>query len=65
MNTFFASTGSAIANVVGGTIDLSRNAFIGTSGAGKAFATGWKSQRRMNAMKRRYGAILEFNPFRA
>ena len=65
MNTFFASAGRTLANVVDGTIDLSRSVVTETSGAGKSFTAGWKSQRSMNAVKRRYGAILEFKPVRA
>jgi len=65
MNTFFASAGRAIANVVDGTMDLSCNAVTGTSSAGKSFVAGWKSQRRMNAVKRRYGAIVKFKAIRA
>jgi hypothetical protein len=65
MNTFFASAGRTFANVVDGTIDLSRNALTGTSNAGKSFVAGWQSQRSMNAVKRRYGEILEFKPFQA
>jgi hypothetical protein len=64
MNTFFASAGRTLANVVDGTIDFSRNAIAGTSSAGKAFAAGWKSQRSMNAVKRRYGDILEIKQIR-
>jgi hypothetical protein len=55
MNTFFVTTGRALANVLDGTIDASRKAITETGGAGKSFAAGWKSQRSMNAMKRRYG----------
>jgi len=65
MNTFFASAGRTLANVVDGTIDLSRKAVTETSGAGKSFAAGWASQRSMNAVKRRYSALLEFKPVRA
>ena len=65
MNIFFASAGRALANVVDGTMDLSRKAVTETGGAGKAFAAGWKSQRSMNAVKRRYGDILQFKPVRA
>ena len=65
MNIFFASAGRALANVVDGTIDLSRKTVTETSGAGKSFAAGWKFQRSMNAVKRRYGDILEFKPVRA
>ena len=65
MNIFFASAGRALANVVDGTYDVTRQAFTETSDAGKAFAAGWKSQRSMNAVKRRYGDILEFKPVRA
>jgi len=65
MNTFFVSAGRTVANVVDATIDLSRKTVIETNGAGKSFAAGWKSQRSMNAVKRRYGEILEFKPIRA
>ena len=65
MNTFFVSAGRTLANVVDGTIDLTRKTITGTGDAGKAFAAGWKSQRSMNAVKRRYGDILEFKPVRA
>ncbi len=65
MNAFFASAGRTLANVVDATIDCSHKAVTETSGAGKSFAAGWKSQRSMNAVKRRYGAILEFKPIRA
>ena len=65
MNTFFASAGRTLANVVDSTIDLSRKAVTETSSAGKSFAAGWQSQRSMNAVKRRYGALLEFKPVRA
>ena len=65
MNTFFVSAGRRLANVVDGTIDLSRKAVVETSVAGKSFAAGWQSQRSMNAVKRRYGGILEFKPVRA
>ena len=65
MNTFFITTGRALANVVDGTIDISRKAVTESSTAGKSFAAGWKSQRSMNAMRRRYGALLEFKPIRA
>jgi len=65
MNTFFASAGRTLANVVDGSYDITRKALTETSGAGKAFAAGWTSQRSMNAVKRRYGDILEFKPIRA
>ena len=65
MNTFFASAGRTLANIVDGTIDLSHKAITETSGAGKSFAAGWKTQRSMNAVKRRHGEILEFKPIRA
>jgi hypothetical protein len=65
MNTFFVITGRTLANVVDGTIDVSRKTLTGTSTAGKSFAAGWKSQRSMNAVKRRYGELLEFTPIRA
>jgi hypothetical protein len=65
MNTFFVSTGRTLANVIDGTYDLTRKAVSETASAGKAFAAGWKSQRSMNAVKRRYGEILEFKPVRA
>jgi hypothetical protein len=65
MNTFFVTAGRTLANVVDGTIDLSRKAVTDTSSAGQAFAAGWKSQRSMNAVKRRYGDIAEFKPVRA
>jgi hypothetical protein len=65
MNTFFVTTGRALANVVDGTLDFSRKAATETSGAGKSFVAGWKSQRSMNAVKRRYGELLEFKPIRA
>ena len=65
MNTVVASAARTVANVVDGTIDLSRQAVTETSGPGKSFAAGWKSQRSMNAVNRRYGAILEFKPIRA
>ena len=64
MNTFFVSAGRALANVLDGTIDAAHTAVTGTGDAGKAFAAGWKSQRSMNAVKRRYGEILEFKPAR-
>jgi hypothetical protein len=44
MNTFFASAGRALANVVDGTIDFSRKTVTETSGAREAFVAGWKSQ---------------------
>jgi hypothetical protein len=53
MNTFFASAGRAAANLIDGTIDIARTTVTETSGADKAFAAGWKSQRLMNAVKRR------------
>ena len=62
-NTFFVTAGRALANV--GTMDFSRKAVTETGGAGKSFAAGRKSQRSMNAIKRRYGDILEFKPSRA
>lgn len=65
MNTLFASAGRALANVVDGTIDITRKTASETGGAVKAFTAGWKSQRSMNAVKRRYGDILEFKPVRA
>jgi hypothetical protein len=65
MNTFFVSAGRAAANLIDGSIDAARQALLETGDAGKAFAAGWKSQRSMNAMKRRYGDILEFKPVRA
>lgn len=65
MNTFFVTAGRTLANVVDATIDLSRKTVTETSGAGQSFVAGWKSQRSMNAMKRRYGDILEFKPIRA
>jgi hypothetical protein len=65
MNTFFVSAGRTLANVVDGTYDVTRKAVTGTSGAGKSFVAGWKSQRSMNATKRRYGDILEFKALRA
>jgi hypothetical protein len=65
MNTFFASAGRATANLIDGTIDITRKAVLETGDAGKAFAAGWKTQRSMNAIKRRYGEILEFKPVRA
>ena len=65
MNTFFVATGRALANVVDGSYDVTRKAFTETSGASKAFVAGWKSQRSMNAVKRRYGDTLEFKPIRA
>jgi hypothetical protein len=65
MNTFFASAGRTAANIVDGTIDVSRKTITGTSDVGKSFAAGWTSQRSMNAVKRRYGDILEFKPLRA
>jgi len=65
MNIFFVTTGRALANVVDGTIDLSHKTLTETSIAGKSFAAGWKSQRSMNAMKRRYGELLQFKPIRA
>ena len=40
MNTFFASAGRTLANIVDGTIDLSHKAITETSGAGKSFAAG-------------------------
>jgi hypothetical protein len=65
MNTFFVTTGRALANVVDGTIDVSRKTLTGTSTAGKSFVAGWISQRSMNRLQRRYGEILEFKPIRA
>jgi len=65
MNTFFASAGRTVANVIDGTIDLSRKTAAETGNAGKSFAAGWRSQRSMNAMKRRYAEVLEFKPVRA
>ena len=65
MNTFFVSAGRTLANVIDGTIGFSRSVVIETSGGGKSFAAGWKSQRSMNAVKRRYGDVLEFKPIRA
>jgi hypothetical protein len=65
MNTFFVTTGRALANVVDGTIGASRKAISETGSAGKSFAAGWKSQRSMNRVKRRYGEILEFKTVRA
>jgi len=53
MNTFFASAGRTIANVVDGTVDLSPKTAAETGNAGKSFAAGWKSQRSMNRIKRR------------
>jgi hypothetical protein len=64
MNIFFASAGRTVANVIDGTIDVSRKTAAETGNAGKSFAAGWKSQRSMNAMKRRYGKLLEFDPIR-
>jgi hypothetical protein len=64
MNTFFASAGRTLANVVDGTIEITRKTAGETGGAVKAFAAGWKSQRSMNAVKRRYGDILEFKAIR-
>ena len=37
--------------------DATRNAVTSTSNAGNAFAAGWKTQRSMNALKRRYGDV--------
>jgi hypothetical protein len=65
MNTFFASAGRAAANLIDGSIDVTRKAVLETGDAGKAFAAGWKTQRSMNAIKRRYGEILKFKPCRA
>lgn len=65
MNTFFVSAGRALANVVDGTIDVSHKAVVETNTARKSFASGWKSQRSMNRVKRRYGELLEFKPIRA
>lgn len=65
MNTFFASAGRTVANVVDGTINVSRNVVTEAGVAGKSFAAGWKSQRSMNGVKRRYGKLLEFKPVRA
>ena len=65
MNTFFVNTSRALANVVDGTINFSRKAATETGGAGKSFAAGWKSQRSMNAIKRRCGELLEFRPVHA
>ena len=65
MNTFFVTAGRALADVVDGTIDVSRKTVTETGVAGKSFAAGWKTQRRMNAVKRRYGELLAFKPVRA
>ena len=65
MNTFFATAGRTTANVIDGAIDLTKGAYTSTGRAGTSFAAGWNSQRRHNAMKRRYGAILEVKPARA
>ena len=65
MNTFFASAGRAAANLIDGSIDVTRKAVLETGDARTAFAAGWKSQRSMNAVKRRYGDILAFKPSRA
>jgi hypothetical protein len=64
MNKFFVSAGRTLANIVDGTIDATRTAVTGTGDARKAFAAGWKTQRSMNAVKRRYGDIFEFKPVR-
>ena len=65
MNTFFVSAGRTLANAVDGMIDLSRMAVTEARGAGRSFAAGWQPRRSMNAVERRYGAILEFKPVRA
>ena len=65
MNTLFASAGRATANVIDGAIDRTKNAYVGTGRAGVSFAAGWKSQRRLNAMKRRGIEIMQFKPVRA
>jgi hypothetical protein len=65
MKTFFVSAGRAAANLIDGSIDITRKAVLETGDAGKAFAAGWKSQRLMNVVKRRYGDTLEFKPSRA
>ena len=64
MNTLFVSAGRTVANVVDSTINASRKTAAETGNAGRSFAAGWKSQRSMNAMKRRYGKLLEFEPIR-
>jgi hypothetical protein len=65
MNTFFASAGRAAANVLDGTIDITRKTVTETGDAGKAFAGGWKSQRAMNAVKRHHAKVVKFKPVRA
>lgn len=65
MNTFFASTGRTLANVVDGTVDVTRSAYSSTTHASASFAAGWRSQRRLNAMKRRGFEIVQFKPARA
>ncbi len=65
MNTFFASVGRATANVLDGAFDLTKSAYVSTGNAGVSFTAGWKSQRRLNAMKRRGIEIIQFKPARA
>ena len=65
MNTFFATAGRSMANVVDGTIDATKTAYASTHHAGVSFAAGWTSQRRLNAMARRGIEIVRFKPVRA
>ena len=65
MNTIFASAGRATANVIDGTIDLTTNACVGTGRAGVSFVAGWKTQRKLNAMKRRGIEVIQLKPLRA
>ena len=65
MNTFFATAGRAIANIVDGTIDVTKSACVATGHAGVSFAAGWTSQRRLNAMARRGIEVIRLTPISA
>ena len=65
MNTLFATAGRTTANLIDGTINVSKAAYVGTGHAGVSFAAGWKAQRRLNAMKRRGIEIIQLKPLRA
>ena len=65
MNTFFASAGRSLANVVDGVISASKTAIDETGDAGSSFVNGFTKQRKMNGIKQVRGKIVPIKPIRA
>lgn len=63
MNRFFVTLGRAAANVVDGTLALSKKAYVESGRAGTSVVAGWRSQRALNRMARQGIEVIELRPW--